>query len=79
MRFADKVAVVTGGASGIGRETARVLVKEGAKVVIGDTNEAALGETADELCDACATVSRRPMSSGWWPPRSMPSVASTWA
>ena len=57
MRFADKVAVITGGASGIGRQSARTLVEDGARVVIGDANEALLAEAADELGDACATVS----------------------
>jgi NAD(P)-dependent dehydrogenase (short-subunit alcohol dehydrogenase family) len=56
LRFEGKVAVVTGGASGIGRQTARVLIGEGAQVVIGDMNEATLAETADELGDACATT-----------------------
>lgn len=35
-RFEDKVAVVTGAASGIGEATARALVREGASVVIAD-------------------------------------------
>jgi len=57
VRFADKVAVITGGASGIGRQSARTLVEDGARVVLGDANEALLAEAADELGDACATVS----------------------
>ena len=48
-RFANKVVLVTGAASGIGRATARRLAKEGATVVIGDINEAGLKAVADEI------------------------------
>ncbi len=44
--LADRVAVVTGAASGIGEETAAVLAQAGANVVIADINEAGLGKTA---------------------------------
>lgn len=50
MRFAGKRAVVTGGASGIGRATVLRLVDEGAQVWIGDVDEAggqALAETSN--------------------------------
>ncbi len=50
MRFAGKRAVVTGGASGIGRATALRLVDEGAEVWIGDVDETggrALAETSN--------------------------------
>lgn len=40
--FRDKVAVVTGGASGIGEALVRALLSEGAKVVVADVEEAAL-------------------------------------
>ena len=58
-RLKDKVAIVTGAASGFGAETARMYVAEGAKVSIGDINEdgakavaASLGEAAIALkCD----------------------------
>ena len=40
MRFTDKVAVVTGGASGMGAATARLLAWEGAAVLIADLSEA---------------------------------------
>jgi 3-hydroxybutyrate dehydrogenase len=49
MRLANKTAVVTGSASGIGREIASVFVREGAKVVIADLNQAAADATALEL------------------------------
>ncbi|WP_027136266.1 3-hydroxybutyrate dehydrogenase [Geminicoccus roseus] len=49
MRLQDKVAVVTGAASGIGKEIARVYAREGAKVVIADLNAEAAMATAREL------------------------------
>lgn len=47
MRLVGKRAVVTGGASGIGRATALRLVEEGADVVVGDIDEAVGRELAD--------------------------------
>ncbi|MDG1944444.1 MAG: SDR family NAD(P)-dependent oxidoreductase [Halioglobus sp.] len=46
--MSSKVAIVTGGASGMGQITARRLAKQGAKVAIFDVNEQALQDTAAE-------------------------------
>ena len=51
MRFAGKVAVITGGASGIGLATARRLHGEGAAVVIADLSDEAGAAAAAELGD----------------------------
>jgi meso-butanediol dehydrogenase/(S,S)-butanediol dehydrogenase/diacetyl reductase len=48
-RFAGRVALVTGGASGIGAATARRLAREGARVMIGDQNEGLGKQVAGEL------------------------------
>lgn len=44
-----KVALVTGGASGLGQAVARGLVREGARVVLGDIDKAGLERTAAQL------------------------------
>jgi len=49
MRLKDKVAIVTGGAQGIGRSFAFGFAKEGAKVVIADIDSVAAKTTVDTL------------------------------
>lgn len=53
-RVEGKVAIVTGGASGIGAETARCLAREGARVTLTDVNEA-LGTAVAKEIGAAAT------------------------
>ena len=55
-RLPGKIAIVTGGASGIGEGTVRLFVAEGAKVVIGDVLESQGQRLAAELGDAATYV-----------------------
>ena len=50
--LAGRVALVTGGASGIGRATARLLAERGAHVVVADLNAEGAKDVADELVAA---------------------------
>ena len=52
----DKIAIVTGGANGIGKATVRKFVAEGAKVAIWDLNDSAGNELQAELAAGGAEV-----------------------
>jgi NAD(P)-dependent dehydrogenase (short-subunit alcohol dehydrogenase family) len=54
--FEGRVAVVTGGASGVGKALARAFLGEGMKVVLADVEEPALKATAEELGGEVTTV-----------------------
>jgi 3-hydroxybutyrate dehydrogenase len=51
MRLKDKSAIITGAASGIGKDIAIVFAREGAKVAIADLNKDAAETTAGEIRD----------------------------
>jgi 3-hydroxybutyrate dehydrogenase len=51
MRLQNKVAVVTGAASGIGKEIALAFAREGGKIAIADLNKTAAGSVAAEIAN----------------------------
>jgi NAD(P)-dependent dehydrogenase (short-subunit alcohol dehydrogenase family) len=55
-KFADKVAVVTGGAAGIGGATARLLAEQGASVLIADVNTPEAEANAETIHGAGGTA-----------------------
>lgn len=67
-RLMNKTAVITGGTTGIGFETARQFIAEGARVIITGQNEDRLKYAADKLgarqflflsmCDRCLILMR---------------------
>ncbi|MEH7483171.1 glucose 1-dehydrogenase [Neobacillus drentensis] len=48
-RLENKVSLITGAASGIGKAIAQLFAKEGSKIVVADMNEAGGQETVDEI------------------------------
>ena len=56
MRLKDKTAIITGSGSGIGLATARVFIREGAKVVLFGRRKEKLQQAADELGNSAIIV-----------------------
>ncbi len=65
-RVQNKVAIVTGAASGVGKEDALLLAREGAKVVLTDVNEEAGQAVAKQIGDAAMFVKHDIASEDDW-------------
>ena len=65
-RVAGKVALVTGGASGLGRASAMMLAREGARVAITDINEAGGRAVAAAIGDAARFIRHDVTSEAEW-------------
>ncbi len=56
MKLENRTAIITGGASGIGLETANIFIKEGANVIIADINEEAGKSAVQKFGSKCKFV-----------------------
>lgn len=65
-RLQGKVALVTGGASGVGLEVVKLLLGEGAKVAFSDINEAVGQQLAAELGECSMFVRHDVSNEGDW-------------
>ena len=52
MRLQDRVALITGAANGIGKETSLLFATEGARVVVTDVDDDAGVKVVDEITDS---------------------------
>ena len=79
MKVQDKVCIVTGAASGIGKEIALTYAREGSKVVIADLNKDAAQAVADEIAQAGGAAMAALCAHLWWknrfPSRRLPLVS----
>jgi 3(or 17)beta-hydroxysteroid dehydrogenase len=66
MRLAGKVALVTGGASGMGKSEATIFAREGARVLVADVLEAEGKEVATAIGDAARFVKLDVTNEGEW-------------
>ncbi len=78
MRLKDKVAIVSGAASGIGRSVAQVFAREGCKVALVDINEAGLNETLHTIPEGQALVAPADVSKSEDVKRALDAAASRW-
>ena len=76
MRLKDKVAVITGGASGFGEGIVRRFASEGAHVVIADLNEEAAQKLAKEIDGLAVARTYRAARTSRLSPRPPPIVSA---
>ena len=77
-RVEGKVVIVTGGASGIGKQDALLLASEGARVVITDLNEDGGRSLAREIGDAAMFVRHDISSEDNWKSRDGGHAGAIW-
>ncbi len=65
-RVQDKVAIITGGASGLGKASAELFVKEGAHVVLGDRDKRRGRKVAEALGEAASFIEMDVTQEGDW-------------
>ncbi len=65
-RVAGKVALVTGAASGLGRAIALMLARQGARLVVSDTNLGGVQEVASEIGEGAIALAHDVTDAGQW-------------
>jgi NAD(P)-dependent dehydrogenase (short-subunit alcohol dehydrogenase family) len=58
MQLKDKIAIVTGGASGFGKAIAASFIAQGARVMVADLNSAGAQAVADALGGSAMAIAR---------------------
>ena len=65
-RVKGKIALITGGASGIGKAAAILLAEEGAQIIVSDINVKSANETANEIGNSAIAYEHDVTDEGSW-------------